>query len=147
MGYKSKKLNLNKRLIISLVSIILLVVVSIGVTVNSVLKEKFAIYISKNNQKEILSLIDSIESEYKNDEWNLYNIKEIGKNAISKGRFIELYDNSDNLAWSAFEYNDKLCHQTMDNIEDNMYNMHSKWNGKYENKTYNLKNEIGRAHV
>lgn len=143
MGYKNKKLNLNKRLIISLVSVILLVVISIGVAINSVFKEKFAIYISKNNEKEISNLIDSIQSEYKNGQWNLYNVNEIGKNAISKGRFIELYDNSHNLAWSAFEYNKKLCHQMMNNIENNMHNMYPKWSGEYKNETFKLKNESG----
>ena len=143
MGYKNKKLNLNKRLIISLVSIILLVVISIGVAVNSVFKEKFAIYISKNNEKEISNLIDSIQSEYKNGKWNLYNVNEIGKNSISKGRFIKLYDKNHNLAWSAFEYNNKLCHQTMNNIENNMHNMYPKWSGEYKDETFKLKNESG----
>lgn len=143
MGYKNKKLNLNKRLIISLVSIILLVVISIGVAVNSVFKEKFAIYISKNNEKEISNLIDSIQLEYKNGKWNLYNVNKIGKNSISKGRFIELYDKNHNLAWSAFEYNNKLCNQTMNNIENNMHNMYPKWSGEYKDETFKLKNESG----
>lgn len=143
MAYKNKKKTLNNKLIISLVSVILLVVVSIGVTINIVLENTFADYITKNNKKEINSLITSLEEEYKNNQWNIYNIKEIGKISIDKGRIVELYDDKENLVWGAREYDNKMCHQTMDGIKNNMKNMNPKWDGEYSVEKYNLTNEYG----
>ena len=75
MGYKFKKLKLNTKLILSLVSIIVLVVVSIAVFINSVFEKKFEQYIIKNNEKEISVLINSIESEYNDGKWNLRGVE------------------------------------------------------------------------
>lgn len=133
-----KKIRLNKKITLYLVALILLVVVSIGVSVNIIFEKKFSSYISINNQKEISNLVDSLELEYKNNTWNLYNINNIGKDSLSKGRMLEIYDSNNNLIWSAFKYNNRLCHQTMNNIKSNMSNRYPKWNGKYNEEKYNL---------
>lgn len=133
-----KKIRLSKKITLYLVSLILLVVISIGISVNIIFEKKFSDYISMNNQKEISNLLKSLELEYKNNIWNLSNINNIGKDSLSKGRMIEIYDSNDNLIWSAFKYNNKLCHQTMDNIKNNMNNRYPKWDGKYNEEKHNL---------
>ena len=45
--YKNKKLNLNAKLIISLVLLMILVIASIGISINNVLKKEFEQYIIK----------------------------------------------------------------------------------------------------
>ena len=69
-----KKIRLNKKITLYLVALILLVVMSIGVSVNIIFEKKFSSYISMSNQKEISNLVDSLELEYRNNTWNLYNI-------------------------------------------------------------------------
>lgn len=147
------KLNLDKKLIILLVSVILLIIVSIAIAINIVFKEKFNIYISKNNEREIEILATSIEDEYKKNEWNLTGINQIGINAISNGRYIKIYDYKDNLIWSALESNKDLCHTMMNKIENNMESVYpnkNKYtehkpdsNSNLKNKTLDLKDENG----
>lgn len=97
MGYKLRKQRLNKKLILSFVSLIILVVITIAVSINSVFEKKFEEYIIKNNKNEISNLINSIQSEYMDGRWNLYSIEKIGENAINKGIFIDLYDTDQTL--------------------------------------------------
>lgn len=137
MGYKLKKLN--TKLILSLVSLIIFVIVSIAIYINSVFEKKFEQYIIKNNEKEVSSLIDSIELEYDDGKWNLHNVGRIGKNAIDNGIFIDVYDINENLIWGAMNYNQDRCNAVMGSIENNMNHMMNNWGGQYTERIFNLK--------
>ena len=50
LDYKLKKLKLNKKLILSLVSLIIIVILSIALSINSVFNKKFEQYIIRNNE-------------------------------------------------------------------------------------------------
>lgn len=140
MGYKLRKQRLNKKLILSLVSLIILVVITIAVSINSVFEKKFEEYIIKNNKNEVSNLINSIQSEYMDGKWNLYSIEKIGENAINKGIFIDLYDTDQTLIWGATTYSQDRCNKIMGNIENNMNHTRSNWHGKYTEQTFSLKN-------
>ena len=139
--YKNKKLNLNAKLIISLVLLMILVIASIGISINNVLKKEFEQYIIKNNEDEVLKLVSSIEYEYEEGEWNLSKIERIGDDAISKGIFIEVYDKNNNLVWGAMKYNRGLCHQVIGNIKNNMNYMENNWNEEYIEHSFDLENK------
>lgn len=138
MDYKSKKLRLNTRLILALVSVIILAIVLIGVSINSVFEKKFEQYIIKNNEKEVSSIIDVIEEEYNNGNWNVKSIEKIGRDAIENGIFIDLYDTENNLVWGATDYNKDRCHVVKGSIESNMNNLTPNWSGKYVERTFDL---------
>lgn len=140
MGYKLRKQRLNKKLILSLVSLIILVVITIAVSINSVFEKKFEEYIIKNNKNEVSNLINSIQSEYMDRRWNLYSIEKIGENAINKGIFIDLYDTDQTLIWGATTYSQDRCNKIMGSIENNMNHTRSNWHGKYTEQTFSLKN-------
>lgn len=140
MGYKLRKQRLNTKLILSLVSLIILVVITIAVSINSVFEKKFEEYIIKNNKNEVSNLINSIQSEYMDERWNLYSIEKIGENAINKGIFIDLYDTDQTLIWGATTYSQDRCNKIMGNIENNMNHTRSNWHGKYTEQTFSLKN-------
>ncbi|UOW69460.1 sensor histidine kinase [Paraclostridium bifermentans] len=140
MGYKLRKQRLNKKLILSLVSLIILVVITIAVSINSVFEKKFEEYIIKNNKNEVSNLINSIQSEYMDGRWNLYSIEKIGENAINKGIFIDLYDTDQTLIWGATTYSQDRCNKIMGSIENNMNHTRSNWHGKYTEQTFSLKN-------
>lgn len=140
MGYKLRKQRLNRKLILSLVSLIILVVITIAVSINSVFEKKFEEYIIKNNKNEVSNLINSIQSEYMDGRWNLYSIEKIGENAINKGIFIDLYDTDQTLIWGATTYSQDRCNKIMGNIENNMNHTRSNWHGKYTEQTFSLKN-------
>lgn len=140
MDYKLKKLKLNKKLILSLVSLIILVVIVIAVSINSVFEKKFEEYIIKNNENEVSNLINSIESEYMDGRWNLYSIEKIGENAINKGIFVDLYDTNGNLIWGATTYSQDRCNKIMGSIENNMNHTMANWHGKYTEQSLSLKN-------
>lgn len=138
MDYRNKKTSLNKRLIITLVSVILLVVVAIGVSINKVFQKKFGDYITKNYDKEVSVMLNSIESGYKDNKWDVMSIKKMGDIAISKGIFVEVYDQDKNLVWGAMQSNRSRCHEVMGSIRNNMNNMHNNWNGDYTVELHEL---------
>ncbi|WP_419743510.1 sensor histidine kinase [Paraclostridium dentum] len=140
MDYKFKKLKLNRKLILSLVSLIIVVVIVIAVSINSVFEKKFEEYIIKNNENEISNLINSIEAEYMDGRWNLYSIEKIGENAINKGIFVDLYDTGGNLIWGATTYSQDRCNKIMGSIENNMSHTMANWHGKYTEQVLSLKN-------
>lgn len=142
MDYK-KKIRLSNKLIISLVSLILLTVISIGIIINVAFKKEFENYIDSNNKKEISNLIDAISSEYKLNYWNKENINAIGRDAINKGIMIDVYDSSNNLIWSANKYDNELCHNTMNGIKKNMNHMNKKWDGEYTVESFKLNDKNG----
>lgn len=140
MDYKFKKLKLNKKLILYLVSLIIVVVIVIAVSINSIFEKKFEEYIIKNNENEVSNLINSIESEYMDGRWNLYSIEKIGENAINKGIFVDLYDTNGNLIWGATTYSQDRCNKIMGSIENNMNHTIANWHGKYTEQSLSLKN-------
>jgi two-component system sensor histidine kinase BaeS len=140
LDYKFKKLELNKKLILYLVSLIIVVVVVIAVSINSIFEKKFEEYIIKNNENEVSNLINSIESEYMDGRWNLYSIEKIGENAINKGIFVDLYDTNGNLIWGATTYSQDRCNKIMGSIENNMNHTMANWHGKYTEQSLSLKN-------
>ena len=140
MDYKLKKLKLNKKLILSLVSLIIIVILSIALSINSVFNKKFEQYIIRNNENEISNIIDSIRSKYVNGEWELSSIQQIGEDAISNGIFVDLYDKDSNLLWGAMTYNKNMCHMVMGSIENNMNYMINKNKSNYTEKLFEIKN-------
>jgi two-component system sensor histidine kinase BaeS len=140
LDYKLKKLKLNKKLILSLVSLIIIVILSIALSINSVFNKKFEQYIIRNNESEISNIIDSIRSKYVNGEWELSSIQQIGEDAISNGIFVDLYDKDSNLVWGAMTYNKNMCHMVMGSIENNMNYMINKNKSNYTEKLFEIKN-------
>ena len=140
MDYKLKKLKLNKKLILSLVSLIIIVILSIALSINSVFNKKYELYIIRNNVNEISNIIDSIRSKYVNGEWELSSIQQIGEDAISNGIFVDLYDKDSNLVWGAMTYNKNMCHMVMGSIENNMNYMINKNKSNYTEKLFEIKN-------
>ena len=140
MDYKLKKLKLNKKLILSLVSLIIIVILSIALSINSVFNKKFEQYIIRNNENEISNIIDSIRSKYVNGEWELSSIQQIGEDAISTGIFVDLYDKDSTLVWGAMTYNKNMCHMVMGSIENNMNYMINKNKSNYTEKLFEIKN-------
>lgn len=140
MDYKLKKLKLNKKLILSLVSLIIIVILSIALSINSVFNKKFEQYIIRNNENEISNIIDSIRSKYVNGEWELSSIQQIGEDAISNGIFVDLYDKDSNLVWGAMTYNKNMCHMVIGSIENNMNYMINKNKSNYTEKLFEIKN-------
>ena len=140
MDYKLKKLKLNKKLILSLVSLIIIVILSIALSINSVFNKKFEQDIIRNNENEISNIIDSIRSKYVNGEWELSSIQQIGEDAISNGIFVDLYDKDSNLVWGAMTYNKNKCHMVMGSIENNMNYMINKNKSNYTEKLFEIKN-------
>ncbi len=139
MGWKSNKMKLNKKLILSLVFLIIIVIVAIAISINSILNKKFEQYIIKNNEQEVSNLVDSIGAKYTNGKWDLSSIDQIGKSAINKGIFIDLYDENNKLIWGATTTNQDKCSMIMGNIEHNMNFMMNDHKSNYTEELLNIK--------
>ncbi|MGL5348725.1 MAG: sensor histidine kinase [Peptostreptococcaceae bacterium] len=140
MAYKIKKINLNGKLILSLVSLIIIVILSIAISINTVFEKTFEKYIIRNYDKEVSNIVDSIKLEYSNGDWNLYSIEQIGKDSINKGIFIDVYDKNNNLVWGAMNYSEDTCHMMMASIQNNMNNIMNGNKSSYTERTFEIEN-------
>jgi len=116
-------------------------VVAIGVSINKVFQKKFGDYITKNYDKEVSAMLNSIESGYQDNKWDTMSIKKMGDIAITKGIFVEVYDQDKNLVWGAMQSNRSRCHEVMGSIRNNMNNMHNNWDGDYTVELHELYDE------
>ena len=140
LAYKLKKLKLNKKLILSLVSLIIIAILSIALSINSVFNKKFEQYIIKNNENEVHNIIDSMESKYINGKWDLSSVEQIGKDAMNKGIFIDLYDKKNNLVWGVTTYYTDKCNAIMGSIEHNMGYMMGEKKSNYTERLFDIEN-------
>ena len=140
LAYKLKKLKLNKKLILSLVSLIIIAILSIALSINSVFNKKFEQYIIKNNENEVHNIIDSMESKYINGKWDLSSVEQIGKDAMNKGIFIDLYDKKNNLVWGVTTYYTDKCNAIMGSIEHNMGYMMGENKSNYTERLFDIEN-------
>ncbi|MGL5312682.1 MAG: HAMP domain-containing sensor histidine kinase [Peptostreptococcaceae bacterium] len=130
MGYKSKKLSLNKQIIIIFTIIMTLTIIVIAIFVNKSFEYEFRKYVDESNKIEAEHLVFDLRNTYKDNSWDLDNIKLLGEDAIKKGIALEVYDNKHNVVWSVFEDERMLSNETLSNIKENMKSIDQSWNGK-----------------
>lgn len=138
LDYKNKKYNLNRKLIFSFTSIMLLGIITIGIFVNLIVEKKFAEYVSQRNEQEVENIKEDIQLSYKGDRWNTKKVQKIGLNALNDGMLLDIYDNNNNLVWSATKYDEDMCHQKMNDIRSNMDNRYPSLDANYKEEKFEI---------
>jgi two-component system, OmpR family, sensor histidine kinase BaeS len=144
LAYKSKKISINKRLIIYFTLVILVGITTIGVLANLIIEKEFSNYIYKQHESDINKLIENIKSSYDYNNWDLNYIQKMGIKYLNKGMIIEIYDKNKNLIWSAKEYDSNMCNSRLKDIQNDMNERYSKWNGDYKEEIFNVKDSNNR---
>ncbi len=138
MGYKIKRISLNKQIIISFTIIMTLTILTIGIFVNKSFESEFRKYVDESNKAEVDHLVLDLRNVYKDYEWDSEAIKILGEDAIKKGIALEVYDKDNNLIWGVFEDEKMLSNQTLNNIRENMKTIDQNWNGKLKEYKFNI---------
>ena len=150
MELKSRKHKLNRKLIFYFTLVIMLGITLIGIIVNLIVEKKFGQYVSYKNEQEISNIIEGIKVSYKNNDWNKKYINDIGINALNKGILIDVYDEHNNLVWSAREYNEEKCNRMLGSIKDNMKRRYNNWDSDYREDKFKITNdgnEVGYLNI
>lgn len=137
MDYQNKKSQpLKRKIIISFSIVMTIVIITIGYLTNIIFTSEFRKYVDKNNKYKSQNITSSLEKSYMHNRWDKRKLESIGEEALDNGIILSVYDANDNLVWSMYEYSNQSCHNTLNEIADNMNKIYPRWDGEYiEDKT------------
>ena len=123
MGKNLKTLNL--KILIPSISIIIIITLLSILGFKIYFKGEFDKYIERQNMQNIEGVINDLQREYSNEEWNLRIIESISMDALDKGILTYIYNKDNEEIWNIESHNQGLCSIMIRNINYNM-------SGKYE---------------
>lgn len=129
---------LRQKLICSYIFVTALSIVIISILANLSLEKGFNEYISSKIDERKNDVITSIESQYKNNQWDVNAITNIGVNALQDGLILKVTDTNGNVVWDAREYNHGMCEAMIRKISNNMMSKFPNFNGQYVINKYEL---------
>ena len=148
MDYKSKLKSINSKLIISFTLIMIVTILSIKLSVNTIFKDSFEKYVDDSNKVEVNHLIEfDLKNLYTNESWNTEFIEGLGIEAIRKGIAIEIYDKNNNKVWSVFEDEKVLSDKTLNDISKNMKSIEKQWDNYFEELKVDINDDEGNILV
>lgn len=126
-------------------SYIFIVVVITAITVlvaNMGIQSQFKRYAIQKQEKQIHEIIELIQMKYQEEgNLNASYLGIVGMNALQNGMTIVVKDTKNTKVWSAYEHNNGLCQAMILNMSANMTSYSNKWNGEYQEKTYDMQIE------
>ncbi|MFR1837416.1 MAG: sensor histidine kinase, partial [Turicibacter sanguinis] len=142
MDYKSKRMPINKKMIFIFSLVMIVTIIMIRLFVATLFQRSFERYVDDSNKVELYHLMNfDVKSLYRNDEWDMEFIKDLGIDAIQKGIAIKVYDHSNQELWSVFSDEKVLSDYTLNEISQNMQNIDSDWNNALEDYQVDIYNE------
>lgn len=126
-------------------SYVIIVVASIGFAIlfaNIGIRNQFKHYAIQKQEKETEEIINLIKMKYGEEGgWNSSYLDLIGMNSLQNGMILVIKDMEGKTIWSAYEHNSGLCQAMIKNMALNMSSYSNKWDGRYEEKTYPIKDK------
>ncbi|GIM28047.1 sensor histidine kinase [Clostridium polyendosporum] len=132
---------LRQKLIYSYIFVTALSIIIISILANLYLEKGFNEYVSDKINERKNFVITSIESQYKNNQWDVNAITNIGINALQDGLIIKVTDTNGNVVWDAREYNHGMCEAMIRKISNNMMSKFPNFNGQYVINEYDLSSD------
>lgn len=131
-------------------SYVIIVAASIGFAIlfaNIGIRNQFKHYAIQKQGKQTEEIINLIKMKYEEEGgWSSSYLDIIGMNSLQNGMTLVIKDLEGKTVWSAYEHNSGLCQAMIRNMALNMSSYSNKWDGRYEEKTYPIKDkdkEIG----
>ena len=116
---------LNSKILIPSISIIIIITLLSILGFKIYFKGEFDKYIERQNMKNIEGVINDLQRQYNNEDWNLRLIESISMDALDKGILTYIYNKDNEEIWNIEAHNQGLCSIMIRNINYNM-------SGKYE---------------
>lgn len=137
MNKPSYKLKL--KLILSYILLSTAIIGVISILVNVSVQNGFKDYVIENHNKNVQSLINSLNHSYiETGDYNLMTIEHLGIEAIEQGLIIQINSPEGQIIWSAYEHNAGLCETMITNLRDNMFDHYANWDGTFTEEAYEL---------
>ncbi|WP_315080525.1 HAMP domain-containing sensor histidine kinase [uncultured Clostridium sp.] len=141
MNYKIKSISLRNIILISFTIIMTLTIFTISMFVKKTFQTEFGKYVDDSNKTEVEHLVFDLENIYKDSNWDVELIKQLGEDAIKKGIALEIYSYDDTSVWSVFKDEQVLSNETLKSIRENMMSIEENWNSNLKDYKINVYDE------
>jgi signal transduction histidine kinase len=130
-------------MIVSYIVLLLLVILTIGILLNTLINKSFEQYALGRQKKQIAAITEQVEQQY-NAETGLYNIaalEVIGSAALLNGYIIHVRTVNNEIHWDIQQHKAKECLLALQHAETNMHSLYPNFQGSYTEISADLKQE------
>ncbi|WP_252247733.1 HAMP domain-containing sensor histidine kinase [Clostridium sp. ZS6] len=151
MNYKIKSISLRNTILISFTIIMTLTIFTISIFVKKTFQTEFGKYVDDSNKTEVEHLVFDLKNIYKDNNWDVELIKQLGQDAIKKGIALEIYSYDNTSVWSVFNDEQILSNEILSSIRENMMSIEENWNSNLKEYKINIydenKNIVGYENI
>ncbi len=141
MNYKIKSISLRNTILISFTIIMTLTIFTISIFVKKTFQTEFGKYVDDSNKTEVEHLVFDLKNIYKDNNWDVELIKQLGQDAIKKGIALEIYSYDNTSVWSVFNDEQILSNEILSSIRENMMSIEENWNSNLKDYKINIYDE------
>ncbi|WP_199774802.1 MULTISPECIES: HAMP domain-containing sensor histidine kinase [Clostridium] len=141
MNYKIKSISLRNTILISFTIIMTLTIFTISIFVKKTFQTEFGKYVDDSNKTEVEHLVFDLKNIYKDNNWDVELIEQLGQDAIKKGIALEIYSYDNTSVWSVFNDEQILSNEILSSIRENMMSIEENWNSNLKDYKINIYDE------
>ena len=141
MNYKIKSISLRNTILISFTIIMTLTIFTISIFVKKTFQTEFGKYVDDSNKTEVEHLVFDLKNIYKDNNWDVELIEQLGQDAIKKGIALEIYSYDNTPVWSVFNDEQILSNEILSSIRENMMSIEENWNSNLKDYKINIYDE------
>ncbi|NFI58170.1 HAMP domain-containing histidine kinase [Clostridium botulinum] len=128
-----------------------LTIFTISIFVKKTFQTEFGKYVDDSNKTEVEHLVFDLKNIYKDNNWDVELIKQLGQDAIKKGIALEIYSYDNTSVWSVFNDEQILSNEILSSIRENMMSIEENWNSNLKEYKINIydenKNIVGYENI
>ncbi|NFK27234.1 HAMP domain-containing histidine kinase [Clostridium botulinum] len=118
-----------------------LTIFTISIFVKKTFQTEFGKYVDDSNKTEVEHLVFDLKNIYKDNNWDVELIKQLGQDAIKKGIALEIYSYDNTSVWSVFNGEQILSNEILSSIRENMMSIEENWNSNLKDYKINIYDE------
>ena len=118
-----------------------LTIFTISIFVKKTFQTEFGKYVDDSNKTEVEHLVFDLKNIYKDNNWDVELIKQLGQDAIKKGIALEIYSYDNTSVWSVFNDEQILSNEILSSIRENMISIEENWNSNLKDYKINIYDE------
>ncbi|KFX56283.1 HAMP domain-containing histidine kinase [Clostridium botulinum] len=118
-----------------------LTIFTISIFVKKTFQTEFGKYVDDSNKTEVEHLVFDLKNIYKDNNWDVELIKQLGQDAIKKGIALEIYSYDNTSVWSVFNDEQILSNEILSSIRENMMSIEENWNSNLKDYKINIYDE------
>ncbi|MBN1045550.1 sensor histidine kinase [Clostridium botulinum] len=113
----------------------------ISIFVKKTFQTEFGKYVDDSNKTEVEHLVFDLKNIYKDNNWDVELIEQLGQDAIKKGIALEIYSYDNTPVWSVFNDEQILSNEILSSIRENMMSIEENWNSNLKDYKINIYDE------